>query len=93
MMCVKVNDIGLRNGAARAWYDGRLAVDVQGFEFRDNTCKADNLLIDGVYFSTFFGGRGESYQPVKDEFVLFDDFTVSREPFFPSVPVLDSVPE
>jgi len=93
MIRVRINDIGERNGLAQAWYDGRLVLDVRGFAFRDETCDDDDLLINGVYFSTFFGGRGERYQPVKDEHILFDDLTVSRRPYNPSGITLDPVPE
>ena len=78
MMHVKVNDIGQKNGIAQAWYDGKPVVNLYGFEFRDETVKPENLLIDGVYFSTFFGGRDERYKPVKNEYILFDDFILAK---------------
>ncbi|HPG40249.1 MAG TPA: hypothetical protein PLP19_14625 [bacterium] len=83
IMRVFVNTPGQRDGQAQAWYDGKLAVDVRGLEFRDSLCNPEQLLIDGMYFSTFFGGRDESYMPVKDEYILFDDFILSTGLYCP----------
>ena len=91
-MRVRVNDVGVRNGLAQAWYDGRLVTDIRGFEFRNAECRDDQLLVKGVYFSTFFGGRGEGYKPVRDETVYFDDFVVSRNLYRPPGLVYDPVP-
>ena len=91
-MRIRVNDLGRRNGIAQAWYDGRLVTDVRGFEFRSAECKEDQLLVKGVYFSTFFGGRGEGYEPVKDEYVLFDDFVVSKRLYCPRGLMYEPVP-
>ena len=93
MIRVKVNAAGFRNGLAQAWYDGKLVMDIRGFEFRDETCQGDELLIEGVYFSTFFGGRGDEYKPVKDEFVLFDDFVVSKTLYCPPEITCDPLPD
>ncbi|MBN2000448.1 hypothetical protein JW935_23055 [candidate division KSB1 bacterium] len=79
MLRVKMNDIGAKNGVAQAWYDGELVADIRGLEWRDSTCKDEDLLVSGMYFSTFFGGRDDRYRPVKDEYLWFDDFTVSEQ--------------
>lgn len=91
-MRVRVNDVGRRNGLAQAWYDGRLVTDIRGFEFRNAECKEDRLLVKGAYFSTFFGGRGEGYKPVKDETILFDDFILSKNIYCPPGMVYEPVP-
>ncbi|MBN2410993.1 heparin lyase I family protein [candidate division KSB1 bacterium] len=93
MMRLKVNDIGQKNGLAQAWYDGKLVADIRGFEFRDETCKADELLVNGMYFSTFYGGRDERYKPVKDEYILFDDFILSKSIQCPAGLICDPVPD
>ena len=90
---VKVNASGYRNGLAQAWFDGELVADVQGFEFRSSDVEADKLLINAFYFSTFFGGRGEHYQPVKDETVLFDRFVLSKTLYRPKEMVYDQMEE
>jgi hypothetical protein len=93
MIRVRVNAVGYRDGLAQAWYDGKLVLDVRGFEFRDEICKADELLIKGAYFSTFFGGRDERYKPVKDEYALFDDFVISKQLYCPPGLEYDPVPD
>jgi len=93
MMRIMVNDIGQRNGLAQAWYDGKLAADIRGFEFRDNTCDADDLLVNAMYFSTFYGGRDERYKPVKDEYILFDDFMISKSLSCPTGMTCDPIPD
>jgi hypothetical protein len=80
---VKVNAPGYRNGLAQAWFDGEQVADVHGFEFRSSDIEADKMLINAFYFSTFFGGRGEHYRPVKDETILFDQFVLSKTLYRP----------
>lgn len=74
---VRVNDVGEANGEVQSWLDGESALSINGLEFRDARCSEDELLIDRMYFSTFFGGNSDSYRPVKDEVIYFDDFIVS----------------
>jgi Polysaccharide lyase 14 len=33
--------------------------------------------LDGLYFSTFFGGSGSDWAPPKDETIDFDGFVIS----------------
>lgn len=73
-----VNDIGKKNGFIQSWFDGELVLDAYNFEFRDQSCSGQELLIDKMYFCTFFGGRTDEYKPVKDEFACFDDFRLTR---------------
>jgi len=63
---VVVNDIRKRNGLVQSWFDGKLVLNANGFEFRDQSCSDKDLLIDDMYFSTFFGGASDSYRPVKE---------------------------
>lgn len=93
MMRVYVNSIGARDGEAQAWYDGKLAVDVRGLELRDATCEPEQLLVSSMYFSTFFGGRDERYMPVKDEYILFDDFILSSSFYCPPGLVCEPLPD
>jgi hypothetical protein len=80
---VVVNDVGKRNGLVQSWLDGDLVLNAHGFEFRDTFCSDKNLLIDDMYFSTFFGGNSKLYKPDKIEYAYFDDFRVSRKLFSP----------
>ncbi len=83
MTRVTVNDIGQRNGFVQSWFDGDLVLNIHGFEFRDTSCKEDELLIDKMYFSTFFGGNDASYKPEKNEYAFFDDFRITKGLFRP----------
>jgi hypothetical protein len=80
---VVVNDIGEKNGFIQSWLDGELVLDVYGFEFRNKSCKKDDLLIDKMYFCTFFGGRTADYKPVKNEYADFTDFRISKGLYCP----------
>ena len=82
---VKLNKIGSSDGIVQSWLNGELVLDVRGFEFRDKTCKDSDLLIDTMYFSTFFGGNSPKYMPVKDEYAYFDEFIISKELYIPAV--------
>ena len=70
---VVVNDIGQRNGFIQTWLNGELVLNVHGFEFRDQSCSDNRLLVDDMYFSTFFGGNSNKYKPIKNEYAYFDD--------------------
>lgn len=82
---VKVNSVGKDDGIIQSWLNGKLVLDVQGFEFRDETCDSDELLVDTMYFSTFFGGNSSKYMPVKDEYIYFDEFVLSKSLYLPDV--------
>ena len=63
------------NGVVRSWLDGELALNRTDIRFR----YTDAFQIDGLYFSTFFGGGDASWAPVKDETAMFDDFAVDDQ--------------
>jgi hypothetical protein len=63
----------LNDGSITAWIDGELALEAGGMRFRDE----DDFAIDGMYFSTFFGGSNSSWATTADETVLFDDFRIA----------------
>ncbi|MDB2686497.1 hypothetical protein N9Y42_04740 [Mariniblastus sp.] len=69
---VVMNTPGVSDGVIQVWLDGVLVHDQTDVLFRT----VDDLKIDQVYFSTFFGG-GEGWETTKDETVFFDDFEVS----------------
>jgi hypothetical protein len=72
---VKLNTPGMHDGIIRCWFDGKPALEHTGLRFRD----LSELKIDAFYFDTFFGGNDASWAPVKDEYVRFDDFIISRK--------------
>ena len=74
---LKINTPGERNGVLRTYFDGQLALEVQGLRFRDTT----DFAIDGMYFSTFFGGGSDSWSTTADETIYFDNFRISEITF------------
>jgi len=71
---VKMNTPGQPDGILQIWLDGQLVHDQQDVLFRFT----DELKIDQMYFSTFFGG-GSSWKTSKDETIFFDDFVVYEQ--------------
>jgi len=62
------------DGRVRIWVDDALVIDQDGLQFRT----VDDLKIDGLFFSTFFGGGDASWSTPKDVYVDFADFSVSE---------------
>jgi len=71
---VTLNQPTRANGRVRVWLDGNLVLDEGNLEFRT----VDQLQIDGLFFSTFFGGNDASWATPQDVYIDFADFTVSR---------------
>ena len=69
---ITMNTPGEYDGIIRTWLDGNPALEVTSMRFRD----VDELAIDTMYFSTFFGGGSSSWATTQDELILFDDFEV-----------------
>ncbi len=67
-----VNGQGQHDGIVQAWLDGQMVLDLNNIRFRD----VESLQIDGLYFSTFFGGSGDQWNTSKDEIAYFDDFKI-----------------
>ena len=74
--CIVINSPGKKDGIIQAWFDGGLALSVDGLRFRD----VDDFAIDSFLFSTFFGGSSPGWAPRRDETVTFDEFVISTEP-------------
>jgi hypothetical protein len=70
---ILLNDPESENGEVSVWLDGKLVVHHSGLVFR----KTSELKIDGVLFSTFFGGDDASWAPSKDQTLQFSDFVVA----------------
>ncbi|MDG2424474.1 MAG: hypothetical protein P8M22_10890 [Phycisphaerales bacterium] len=69
---IQMNTPGLNDGSITCWLDGELVLERADMRFRD----VDDFAIDGMYFSTFFGGGSSSWSTTKDESILFDDFVI-----------------
>lgn len=74
---VVLNDPGQENGIVRIWIDDQPVLEQQNVVFRTTP----DITIDGLMFSTFFGGTGEGWRTPRDQYV---DFAAFR--FFTSSP-------
>ena len=70
---VRLNDVGRKNGQILLDVDGRRVLSERGLEFRTT----DDLRIDGVFFSTFFGGDDRSWASPRDQYADFTGFAVA----------------
>ena len=69
-----LNEPGKSNGVVKAWIDGKLVLEQKELLFRTTP----SLKIDGIFFSTFFGGNDNTWATPFDTFIDFDDFAVSE---------------
>ncbi|NET48353.1 MAG: hypothetical protein F6K09_06420, partial [Merismopedia sp. SIO2A8] len=69
---VVLNDPGRENGRIRVWLDGEQVLDREDLIFRSTS----ELKIEGIFFSTFFGGGDKSWATPKDVYIDFADFSV-----------------
>ena len=70
---VILNQPGSKNGRIRVWVDGKPVLDQSNLTFRST----DKLKIEGIFFSTFFGGSATSWATPKSVYADFADFSVS----------------
>ena len=73
---LKMNTPGLADGLLEASVDGEVVLYVDDFLFRGS---GHSYGIDGLYFSTFFGGSSSAWAPTGDEEIEFDEFLVCTE--------------
>ena len=67
---IKLNDPGQSNGVAAVYVDGVLAIERTDIMYRTT----DTLKIEGILFSTFFGGSALDWRSTKDEKASFRNF-------------------
>jgi hypothetical protein len=70
----------LTDGVLKTWLDGELVVDKSEMAWR----QYNNVTIDTLYFSVFFGGSSPSFQAKKDETIRFADFKIYEGQCMPS---------
>jgi hypothetical protein len=70
---VRLNTPGTADGTVTVWQDGREVLAATGLLFRTTP----ELGIEGVFFSTFFGGGDASWASPVDQHADFADFQVS----------------
>lgn len=73
---VVLNEPEDENGSVTVWLDGQEVFAETGMQYRT----VDDLKVEGVFFSTFFGGADPSWAPSQDQHADFADFAVSPEP-------------
>lgn len=69
---VVLNRPGESDGRIRVWLDQQLVLDRGGLLFRT----AGELRIDGIFFSTFFGGGDRSWSTPRSTYADFADFAL-----------------
>lgn len=72
---VRLNTPNVPDGEVTVWQDGREVLTQTGLLFRTT----DELRIDGVFFSTFFGGGDSSWASPVDQYADFAGFAVSDD--------------
>lgn len=60
------------NGLARVWVDGEPILELQNLVYRTT----EDVTIDGLMFSSFFGGTGEEWRSPRDQSVDFSAFRI-----------------
>lgn len=73
---VRLNTPGMNNGEVALWIDGMQVHRQCNLVFRHT----EKLNIDGIFFSTFFGGNDPSWATPVDTYVDFADFRISKLP-------------
>jgi hypothetical protein len=58
------------------WVDGTQTFSEEGMRYRT----VADLRIDGIFFSTFYGGADPSWAPSTDQHADFAGFAVSDQP-------------
>lgn len=67
---IVLNDPGQANGLARLWIDGLPVLEQRDIVYRTTPA----LTIDGLMFSTFFGGSGDEWRTPRDQYADFAAF-------------------
>lgn len=73
---VVLNDPGSANGIVRVWVDGEPVVEQADLVYRT----VPGGKVDGLMFSTFFGGSSKSWKSPKDQHAWFSDFRLYGSP-------------
>lgn len=69
---IVLNKPGKQDGRVSVWLDGKPVLNVSGLTFRTTT----DLQIEGILFSTFFGGGDPSWATPKSVYTEFANFSV-----------------
>jgi hypothetical protein len=72
---VRLNTPGQADGLIQVWLNGVLVLDQTGLTYRTTP----SLQIEGVYFSTFFGGGDSSWATPRDQYADFAGFELAKQ--------------
>jgi hypothetical protein len=72
---VQLNTPGRADGSVSVWLDGKLVFNQPDLSYRTT----DKLKIDGLFFSTFFGGGDSSWASPADQYTDFAAFAISEQ--------------
>ncbi|XP_046564703.1 uncharacterized protein LOC124273478 [Haliotis rubra] len=72
---VQLNTPGKLDGWAKVWYNGKQVYQINNVKFRTKT----SVTIDGIFFSTFFGGGSADWAPTRDSYAYFKNFVLSSD--------------
>ena len=70
---IRLNTPDLADGQIRLWVNDTLVIEQTDLRFRTT----DSLQIDGIFFSTFFGGGDPSWATPQDTYIDFAEFAVT----------------
>jgi hypothetical protein len=73
---VQLNTPGEKDGSVTVWLNGKQVLTEQDILYRT----VDSLRIDGIFFSTFYGGDNPGWAPPQDEHADFAGFALSPRP-------------
>ena len=71
---VKINTNNNHDGEVEIWINGKQVLLHKGIQMVNN-----GDLIDNFYFSTFHGGNTQSWAPLHDSFIWFDEIKIWNE--------------
>lgn len=70
---VKMNSVGFSDGEIKLWLNDKLVIDRTNIEYR----KSNSLTLDGIMFSTFYGGNNPSFSPNSKQYVDFKNIKIA----------------
>jgi hypothetical protein len=76
---VRLNTPGQADGQVQVWLNGALVFEQTGLTFRSTS----GLRIEGLFFSTFFGGGDASWASPRDQYADFAGFELSTQKLNP----------
>lgn len=82
VLWTRLNTVGNQDGALSLWVNGRLVYRRTGLVFRSTAA----LKVDGLFFSTFFGGRDPSWASTRSTQVIVKEVGVLSDREKPLLP-------